>query len=251
MAQDTTPTPGGATTPPATPAPAENPTPGYFNQAQLEDITTAEDVLAAITDERAPLLTKRRIDQAYRDGLALLIKQARNKISNTAEAGSDSEDATMLTTGAARTLVVALQGIQSAAKQLKKMLAEDDDPATNFSTEGYLIGQRLNKNRATLLQNAEALIAKAGTDDLPGYDAAEIALVQTALQEYRDDKSSQQKAGELSEQELQTRDGLIRKINARRAAIQHAADALWTYTEKTNRPTRKAFKLPLSRPLNA
>ena len=46
------------------------------------------------------------------------------------------------------------------------------------------------------------------------------------------------------------RDNLVRKINARRMAIQHAADALWPYTTETHRPTRRRFKLPVDRPFN-
>ena len=46
------------------------------------------------------------------------------------------------------------------------------------------------------------------------------------------------------------RDNLVRKINARRMAIQHAADALWPYTDSDNTPTRRAFQLPPDRPFN-
>jgi len=42
----------------------------------------------------------------------------------------------------------------------------------------------------------------------------------------------------------------VRKINARRIAIQHAADALWPYTEEGNAPVRQLFKLPVDRPFN-
>ncbi|MEY4570232.1 MAG: hypothetical protein RLZZ398_1671 [Verrucomicrobiota bacterium] len=41
-------------------------------------------------------------------------------------------------------LAAALQKIQSSAKQKHKMLDEDGAPATNFSTDGYLIGTRLD-----------------------------------------------------------------------------------------------------------
>ena len=47
------------------------------------------------------------------------------------------------------------------------MTEEDDDPATNFSTDGYLICQRLNPNRVILLQNAETLQGKAAAGALP------------------------------------------------------------------------------------
>ena len=50
------------------------------------------------------------------------------------------------------------------------------------------------------------------------------------------------------------RDTLLNSINRRRAAIQHAADALWPATDalwpatdEANRPTRKTFGIPLNR----
>lgn len=64
----------------------------------------------------------------------------------------------------------ALHGIQSGAKQWHKMLAEDDDPNTNFPLNGYLIGGALDASRDDLIQNAEALIGKVKADKLPGYD---------------------------------------------------------------------------------
>ena len=43
------------------------------------------------------------------------------------------------------------------------------------------------------------------------------------------------------------RDTLLNSINRRRAAIQHAADALWPSSEEANRPIRKTFAIPLNR----
>jgi hypothetical protein len=243
--------------PDPTPSPTPDPSPdnhtpkpqGYFNQAQLDDLETGEKVLTAAqshTDD----LAKRQIDADYITGFAAAIQQARDKTTESGQATDQTGTDTLNATGAERALVTALQGIQSAAKQKHRMLDEDDDPATNFSTDGYLIGQRLNPNRATLLQNADTLIAKANADDLPGHDTAGIKVVTDALQAYKHATAGQQTDEEDRGADIIARDALIKKINTRRMAIQHAADALWPYTDKTNKPVRKAFQLPQSRPFN-
>ena len=246
---DPTPTPP-APTPAPTPTPAPQPKPrGYFNQGQLDDLATAESVLAACKNHADELAT-RDIDAAYVTGLAAAIKEARDKTTATGQAADGSGAATLNAGDAERALLTALHGIQSAAKQKHKMLAEDENPATNFPTDGYLIGKRLNPNHAVFVQNADALIAKAAADSLPGYKTPEsIAAVQAALDTYKAADSGQQNAEEDRFTDRSDRDALLTKINARRQAIQHAADALWPYTEDASRPIRKSFQLPLSRPL--
>ena len=60
-------------------------------------------------------------------------------------------------------LAAALQKIQSSAKQKHKMLDEDGDPATNFPTDGYLIGTRLDARlSATISRNTGCARAITG-----------------------------------------------------------------------------------------
>ena len=245
---DTDPTP--APEPSNTPEPAEPKPPGYFNQAQLEDIEIAEKVLTAARDHQLDL-DKKGIDSAYISGLAGFIEGARLKISQTGQAVDASEAATLNATGEERDLVVALQGIQSAAKQKHRMLAEDDDATTNFSTDGYLIGTRLNANRAILLQNADTLKNKAAADSLPGYKTPEaLAKIATDIAAYKTATATQSERDQDAAEDRIERDALVKKINARRTAIQHAADALWPYTTEANGPIRKRFKLQPDRPFN-
>ena len=237
------------------PTPTPNPEPGprprgYFNQSQLEDIATGESVLSAAQSHAAALADK-DIDAAYLTGFAAALQQARDKATETGQSGDASEAETMGAAAAERALITALQGIQSAAKQKHRMLAEDGDPATNFSTNGYLIGERLNPNHTGLVQNANALIAKARADSLPGYRTPEaIAAVEAALTLYKNEDSAQATAEEERAKDRIARDALITRINSRRLAIQHAADGIWPYTNPDNRPVRRTFQLPLSRPLN-
>jgi hypothetical protein len=235
---------------PATaPAPTEPVTPkprGYFNQAQLEDLDIAQAILLAAQENTVALAT-RQITADYIAGFATTLAAARAKINETGQAKDQSGAATLNAHGAERALLVALHGIQSAAKQKHRMLAEDDDDSTNFPTDGYLIGQRLNANRAALLQNASALIAKATADNLPGYNPAELKKVSDLLTAYQSAEGEQQSAeGDRYADRIQ-RDALIKKINTRRLAIQHAADAIWPFINEANRPYRKAFQLPYTR----
>jgi hypothetical protein len=131
------------------------------------------------------------------------------------------------------------------------MEAEDDDPATNFTTDGYLIGPRLNPNRPKLLQNAATLRGKAESDSLPGYRTpAALQAIDDAIKAYKNATATQAEREKDAEEDKNERDALTRTINARRHAIQHAADALWPYTEPANRPMRKLFGLPLNRPMS-
>ena len=224
---------------------------GYFNQAQLEDIKTAEDLLGpAGSAAHAARLLKCGIAAEYVAGLAATVADARQKTTATGQARGTRRAASLNAKGPARALITVLQGIQSAAKQKQRMAEEDDDPTTNFSTDGYFIGKRLNPNRATLLQNADALLAHARNDALPGIDAAEITAIENAIAAYRGAKEDEAGKEEAAERERVERDALIKRINARRMAIQHAADRAYPYTDEANAPARRAFKLPTDRPFN-
>ncbi|MDB6173986.1 MAG: hypothetical protein JWL59_3297 [Chthoniobacteraceae bacterium] len=236
------------------PEPAPGPAPkiqprGYFNQSQLEDIKLAESILQAARNARhSNALAGREITEDYLAGLESAIAMARLKIAGTGQAQSGQQPATLNASDAERDLITILQGIQSAAKQKHRMLEEED---ATFATDGYLIGLPLNANRATLLQNAATLAAKAGADALPGYKTAEsLADIEATIAGFKRATITQHEREQETAEDRITRDKLIKKINARRIAIQHAADALWPYTESDNAPIRRAFEIPPDRPFN-
>ena len=249
MADPNPPTP----VPPPAPEPGPHRQPrGYFNQAQLADLAAGEEILRdALKEPHQTRLATRDLDAAYLDGLAQFLGAARSK---TTEASQDTDHrraATLHATGAERELIKQLQGLQSAAKQKHRRLEEDADPATSFSLDGYLIGKRVNPNRATLIQNAEALFFKAKADQLPGHKTdADFKPAQDALQAYRDAGGGQSDAAGDAGADRIARDELIRRINSRRLTIQHAVDGLYPYTDDANAPARKLFKLSVDRPFN-
>jgi hypothetical protein len=236
------------------PEPAPGPAPktqprGYFNQGQLEDIKLAESILQAARNPRhSPSLAGKEITEEYLAGLESAIALARLKVAGTGQAQSGQQPATLNASDAERNLITILQAIQSAAKQKHRMLEEE---GSAFATDGYLIGQRLNANRATLLQNAATLAAKAGADALPGYKTPEsLAAIEGAIAGFKRATITQHERDQETAEDRIARDKLIKRINARRIAIQHAADALWPYSESDNAPIRRAFQIPLDRPFN-
>lgn len=237
---------------PTTPATPSTPTPnkpGYFNQAQLADLAEAEDILRAANDPAHDLLlTKKKLTTAWLATFAALVQSGRDKTTETGQAKDESHTSTLQASGTQLALIVALQSVQAARKQQRRM-GQMEDPPVEYSLAGYLIGQRLNADRDDLLQNAAALIAKASTDNLPGIDAAAQAALQQALVDYREDNNEQATDDETKQRDRIARDTLIGRINAGRMAIQHAADSLWSYTAPANHPIRRAFKLPTNRPL--
>ena len=214
-------------TPPVTP-PAATPQPyGYFNKAQLEDLEQAEGILTAAR-ANPEALAEQDITAGYVDGFAAHVAETRTRASEAGQGKLDAKAATELAGVGATALHTALQQIQSSAKQKHKMLAEDGDPTTNFSTAGYLIGTRLNGSRARLLQNAEALILRIKADSLPGFKTPEkIDAISLLLAAYRGNESDQQETTLEKEVSRLDRDQLIHVLNTRRSSIQHAADAIW------------------------
>lgn len=240
---------------PEEPTPQPDPSPdapsprGYFNQAQLDDIDEAVSVLSAARAHQGDL-SGQDITPVYLDGLEATIGEAQTR---TAEAGLKKDQAITDTTEAvkaAKALMVGLRRIQSSARQKFRMLAEDGDPATNFPLDGYLIGARINANRATLIQSAGTLITRATEDNLPGFTiAGKVAAIQALLDAYAATEDTQAGGSEEKGLTRLSRDALIDVLNNRRTAVQFAADALWPYTDEMTRPIRSAFKIPTNRPL--
>jgi hypothetical protein len=234
-----------------TPPEAAPQPPGYFNQAQLNDLKEGEELAAVAANVRhAANLAKKGFTEERTASLVTVCKLARKKTTATGQAGSGRRVATLNATGKQKILLTDLHGIQGAAKQMKRLLEADGDPATNFDTTLYLIGQRLNPNRATLLQNADTLIALATGAGLPGIDAAELELIQEHLESYRNARDEQGNVNEIASGERAERDGLIKQINALRIALQLAADRAYPYSDDANDAARVAFHLPEDRTFN-
>ncbi len=82
-----------------------------------------------------------------------------------------------------------------------------------------------------------------------GFSGAALA-VEDALEAYRGSETESANADSDQVNETTSHDKLIKTINTRRSATQHAADAIWPYTDEANAGQRKAFELPQNRPLS-
>jgi hypothetical protein len=204
-----------STTPPADPSAATPSTRGYYQKAQLEDLALGESILTAAR-QNAVVLDEQEITTLYLDGFDTVVKEARKRASESGQAKETSKNATDVTGKAATDLVTALQKIQSSAKQKHKMLDEDGDPATNFPTDGYLIGTRLDASRPVLLQSGDTLILRAKADSLPGFKTAEkITVVEDLLAAYRGKTGDQQEWTARSPTSVSADESFARRANDR------------------------------------
>ena len=222
---------------------------GYFNKAQIEDLALADSISSA-TASYLTELDDQGIGADYLAAFSAVIAETRSRASQSGQSAQNSQDATETLGASATSLHIALQKIQSSAKQKHKMFAEDGDPATNFATGGYLIATRLTASRGILIQSAETLITRIKADDLPGFRTPEkIAAVEALLTAFRGDGGSQQDRIKDKELARLDRDDLLHVLNTRRSSLQHAADAIWPWNVEASRPIRKTFALPLTRPM--
>ncbi|CAN0582885.1 unnamed protein product, partial [Laminaria digitata] len=195
-------------------------------------------------------LGEQGIDSAYITGFEAMITEAHQRTSAAGMAKDEAKTETAAAVAAAKALQVGLQKIQSSAKQKSKMLEEDSDPATSFPVDGYLIGTRIAESRAVLCQSATTLIGRAELDSLPGFLTPEkIKVIKDLLKDYKDTYDIHKEGTMEKELARLNRDQLIHVLNIRRSAIQHAADAIWSYTDELNHPKRKSFDIPQNRPL--
>ena len=122
---------------PEEPTPQPDPSPdapsprGYFNRGQLADIDEAVSVLDASRVHQADL-GGQGITVEYLDQLGDTITEAQTRTANAGLTKDQAQTDTAEAVRAAKALEAALRRIQSSARQKSRMLAEDDDPATNF-----------------------------------------------------------------------------------------------------------------------
>lgn len=237
-------------------------TPSTFNQAQLEDLETAEHIVeSARTEPFKTTLAARDITTAVVDHLATLCFNARQRTAKVVREETAGETLTLRAAGEERALVILLQDIQAAAKQ--KYARREP-----VRLQDFFIGDRLNPNEATLHQNAfsiaDLLTPQTGTnlatarDQLPGITLAKIDALRAFIHLPPTGSSSSSSSSSSSDglippdtvADRAERDLLIAEITDRRMEIQFAADGAYPYTDDLNEEARRAFQLPLSRPFS-
>lgn len=168
-------------------------------------------------------------------------EQARTRSSQAADATSDKEDETDEQENARLQLQVLIRFFQARARQKH----HHDNPNT---LHDYGIGQNIDISRTVLEQYAQGIYDKTATDKLPKVTPAKREELKTALQTYKNSKTTQTGAQGTAGSLRNQRDALLREIIAGRMRIQFAADAEWPFTDPANHSIRMQFQLPASRP---
>ena len=224
---------------PPRPAPQQR---GALNKAQLDELTKAEQIArAAQKTAYAAALLLRDILAAFVTLLLTDIAAARKKAADALQSTSGKESATVSEATAQKSLLIAMQEVQAAARQ---KYARTDPP----KLQDYFVGSRLDESRALLEEYSAAVIEKLGTDTLPGITPAKVTALGTLRTAYVNADDTQGGAQSDATTERGDLVPMLKSITDRRMTIQFAADAEWPYTEDANHDVRKEFKLPNNQP---
>jgi hypothetical protein len=234
-----------AETTPTTPAPAPEPKKpvqrGILNQAQLDELTQAEAIVAATeAPDRAVTLAEGGIDAAKITALTTAIAEARRQGAQATQGTTGKQGVTAEESGLMDELVNKIQEIQKRARQKY-------DASEPVKLKDYAVGQQFYNSRSLLEQTATNILEKLKTDTLPGINAGKVAALQTALEDYQGvqgDQSGAQSGATTARKRLET---AVEDVMAKRREIQFAADAEWPHTNPANAGVRAEFKLPPDR----
>lgn len=235
-------------TPPPAPEPTGLPavpkqTRGLLNQAQLDALTKAEQiVLAALKPAHATSLTVGGIAGTFVTGLQTQCGQARTKAGQAIQKTSSKSGATKDEEAAKKALLKVIQTIQARARQKYFFSA----PAT--LTDYYIGTDRIDANRPLLEQVSQAIIDKVATDTLPGVTDDVKTDLADARQEYVDTNAAQTDAQSEATDDRGDLKELLKAITQGRMTIQFAADAGWPWHDPASAGARKEFHLPPGTP---
>ena len=234
---DPTPTP----TPPPTPTPKTTPKRGLVNQALLDELTSAEAILAAAKPAaRAAMLAVGGIDVGKITALTAAIAAARTQAAQAAQGTTGKQGVTAEESGLLDDLVNKIQEVQKRARQKY-------DGTEPVKLKDYAVGQQFYNSRSLLEQTATNILSKLASDTLPGITPAKIAALQTALTDYQGvqgDQTGAQSDATTARKQLET---AVADIITKRREIQFAADAEWPHTDPANAGIRVEFQLPADR----
>ena len=234
-------------TPPATPAPAPAPKPkrarSAINQEWIKELNDSAQIAAAAQKPaRAQVLAEGDIDAAKVTAFAQAVSDAQQLAGAATEKTTSKVGITNSETDLMKILIALIQEVQKRAKQKHQAR----NPAV---LADYGIGAKWQNSRPILDQTATNILGKLAADTLPGINAAKVAALQKALDDYRQVQTDQTGGQSDATTDRGNLEQAIKDIVARRREIQFAADAAWPHTDKTNAGIRTEFKLPPKRVL--
>lgn len=243
--QSSAPDSGAVNTPNLSVVPPPEPkvrSPFALNRAQAAEVNKAR-AIAAVSKQAAyaPKLAEHDISAAFITTLEEDILTANARAIGALNCTTERKACTEAEADTQRTLMRSLRQIQTAAKQKFRYT----EPVR---LDDYLIGERIDENRALLEQSSQAIIAKATADALPGINAAFITRVTNERTAYVNSKTVQETEGERAKAERVVRNECVESIKQRRIEIQFAANAAWPPGIAANAPIRTRFFLQPNRP---
>lgn len=216
--------------------------PSALNQRQVKQAERARQVCrSAAKPDRAPALAAKGIPNNFPASLDVKLQTLLQKSSSAVDFTVDKESATLTESHAKTVLLADLRDMQGAAKQSW----EKSNP---LKLKEYLVGERIEKSRATLEESAGIIIAKANADRPAGVDTSFIIKSQGDLTLYNQEQTKQESEQSSAHGTRAQRNALLAVIMSDCRAIQIAADRAWPFSNKANSGIRKEFLLPLDRP---
>ncbi|MBI4327948.1 MAG: hypothetical protein HY674_22180 [Chloroflexi bacterium] len=174
--------------------------------------------------------------------LANDIAAAQKLAAQVAQSATGKQDTTQTETASMKKLIGLLTSVQKRARQKYK--------AKNpLLLNDYAIGEKWYNSRPILERTAASILAKLAKDTLPAIDAAKIAEIQKARDEYKPVQTDQTGGQTDASTDRARLEAAVKDIAARRREIQFAADDQWPHTDKANAGIRAEFKLPVDRAL--
>lgn len=253
MPESTSPTPlpapdAGANNPPnlsVMPPLPKRRKPSAFNQGQQRTIQRAKTVIrAAQVPAHLTVLTPHGINVAFITNILAKVTQSETCVTNAITCTDKKEGATLTEQSTKATLMTDLRIGQAAARQAYL----HSQPA---KVKDYLVGERIDANRATLDQSAITITNKLNADRPAGIDTSFIVKVETDRTAWNAANALQ--AAELGkgETERELRDALVETIRQLTQQIQFAADAAWPAATAGNGGIRRQFLISTTRPFSA
>ena len=225
--------------------------PGPFNQAKLDKLDEARDIIAAYRlPEFKQILIDRDVLETEVNALEATVNLAANAITGGHAATVAKEQLTAEETAAKAALLAGIATAQRGA--LRTFRASQRARLGDF-----FIGEDLDTNLARLKTIAGAILERLQPgenntpplDVLKGVKTADIQAISAALALLGAKDDEQAEAQTLSKTEHKTADELLTEVTAGKLDIQLAADQEWPWTTREFDVIRDQFKLPRTRPM--
>jgi len=240
-----------APTPAPAPVPSSTRSRGQINKAFLDELTAAEEIVAAASKTAyAATPVTGGIDATKVSAVTAAVAAARALAAQAVQGTTGKQGVTAQETALSDDLVNKIQEVQKRARQKY-------DATDPLRLKDYAVGQQFYNSRSLLEQAAANILGKlngnpAATppvppDALPGITPAKITALQQALADYQGvqgDQTGAQGDATTARKQLET---AVADIVAKRREIQFAADAEWPHTDPADAGIRVEFQLPPDR----